>query len=61
MLGGLMTDTFSGEASFGIDETTNTESEKILQEAAAVAQSSVDTKFPNTPAESEVPSTTRSM
>ncbi len=24
MLGGLMTETFSGEASFGIDETTNT-------------------------------------
>ena len=61
MLGGLMTETFSGDASFGIDETTNTESEKILQEAAAVAQSSVDTKFPNTPTESEVSSTTRSM
>ena len=61
MLGGLMTETFSGESSFGIDETTNTESEKILQEAAAVAQSSVDTKFPNTPTESEVPSTTRFM
>ncbi len=61
MLGGLMTETFSGEASFGIDETTNTESEKILQEAAAVAQSSVDTKFPNTPTESEAPSTTRFM
>ena len=61
MLGGLMTETFSGDASFGIDETTNTESEKILQEAAAVAQSSVDTKFPNTPTESEVPSTTRFM
>jgi len=61
MLGGLMTETFSGEASFGIDETTNTESEKILQEAAAVAQSSVDTKFPNTPVESEIPSTTRFM
>ncbi len=61
MLGGLMTETFSGEASFGIDETTNTESEKILQEAAAVAQSSVDTKFPNTPTESDIPSTTRFM
>ena len=61
MLGGLMTETFSGDASFGIDETTNTESEKILQEAAAVAQSSVDTKFPNTPTESDIPSTTRFM
>ena len=65
MLGGLMTETFSGDASFGIAETTNTESEKILQEAAAVAESSVDTKFPNTPTntptESETPSTTRFM
>ena len=54
MLGGLMTDTFSGDASFGIDETTNAESDKILQEAAAVAESSVDSKFPNTPMESEI-------
>ena len=54
MLGGLMTDTFSGDATFGIDETTNGESDKILQEAAAVAESSVDSKFPNTPIESEI-------
>ncbi len=58
MLGGLMTETFSGDASFGIDESTNAESDKILQEAAAVAESSVDNKFPNTPMDSEVPSTT---
>ena len=58
MLGGLMTETFSGDATFGTDETTNSESEKILQEAAAVAESSVDDKFPNTPIESEVPSST---
>ncbi len=61
MLGGLMTETFSGDATFGIDETTNSESEKILQEATAVAESSVDDKFPNTPTESEVPSSTRFM
>lgn len=54
MLGGLMTDTFSGDASFGIDATTNNESEKILQEAAAVAETSVDSKFPTTPMESEI-------
>ena len=54
MLGGLMTDTFSGDASFGIDATTNDESEKILQEAAAVAETSVDNKFPTTPMESEI-------
>ena len=58
MLGGLMTDTFSGDASFGIDEATNAESDKILQEAAAVAESTVDNKFPNTPMDSEIPSTT---
>ena len=58
MLGGLMTETFSGDATFGTDETTNSESEKILQEAAAVAESSVDDKFPNTPTESEIPSST---
>ncbi len=61
MLGGLMTETFSGDATFGIDETSTSESEKILQEAAAVAESSVDSKFPNTPIESEVPSSTRFM
>lgn len=61
MLGGLMTDTFSGDGAFGIDESTNAESDKILQEAAAVAESSVDNKFPNTPTESEIPSSTRFM
>jgi len=58
MLGGLMTESFSGDATFGINESTNSESEKILQEAAAVAESTVDGKFPNTPIESEVPSST---
>jgi len=58
MLGGLMTESFSGDATFGTDQSTNSESEKILQEAAAVAESSVDGKFPNTPIESEVPSST---
>ena len=58
MLGGLMTETFSGDASFGIDETVNSESEKILQEASAVAESSVDSKLPTTPIDSEASSTT---
>ena len=49
MLGGLMTETFSGDATFGAETGTNEESEKILQEAAAVAESSVDNKFPETP------------
>jgi len=39
-----------------IDETTNTESEKILQEAAAVAENTVIDKLPSTPVESISPS-----
>jgi len=61
MLGGLMTETFSSDATFGVDTATNDESEKILQEAAAVAESSVDSKFPNTPIDSELTSSTRFM
>lgn len=49
MLGGFMTDSFSSDATFGMDETTNSESEKILQEAATVAESSVGTRLPSTP------------
>ena len=49
MLGGFMTDSFSSDATFGMDETTNSESEKILQEAAAVAENSVGDRFPSTP------------
>ncbi len=49
MLGGFMTDSFSSDATFGMDETTTSESEKILQEATAVAESSVGDRFPSTP------------
>ena len=50
MLNGLMTDTFhSGD--FGIDsEASSEESEKILQEAAAVAEAAVNDKLPSMPA-----------
>ena len=63
MLGGLMTETFSGDTSFGAEPTTNDESEKILQEAAAVAESAVNEKFPSMPVEETPPSssTTRYM
>ena len=47
MLGGFMTDSFSSDTTFGMDETTNSESEKILQEAAAVAESAVGDRFPS--------------
>lgn len=49
MLGGFMTDSFSNDATFGMDETTNSESEKILQEAAAVAENSIANRFPSMP------------
>ncbi len=46
MLGGFMIESFSGDAAFGMDETTNTESESILKEAAAV-ESSTGQMFPS--------------
>ncbi|MGI0069728.1 MAG: Snf7 family protein [Nitrosotalea sp.] len=50
MLGGLMTDSFHG-GDFGIDsEASSEESEKILQEAAAVAEAAVNDKLPSMPA-----------
>jgi division protein CdvB (Snf7/Vps24/ESCRT-III family) len=49
MLGGFMTESFSGDGAFGIDETTSMESEKILQEAAAVAENSTGDLFPSVP------------
>ena len=50
LLGGLMTDTFhSGD--FGIDsEATTEESEKILQEASAVAEAAANERLPSMPA-----------
>ena len=53
MLGGFMSNSFSTEATFGIDDSTNSESEKILQEAAAVAENSVEDKFPSMPADTK--------
>jgi len=50
LLGGFMTESFSGDGAFGIDETTNMESDKILQEAAAVAENSTGNLFPPVPA-----------
>ena len=58
MLGGLMTDTFTGDSSFGVEATTTAESDKILQEAAAVAESAVGEKFPSMPIEQATPSST---
>ena len=49
MLGGFMTESFSGDGAFGIDNSTSMESEKILQEAAAVAENSTGDLFPSVP------------
>lgn len=56
MLGGFMVDSFSSDATFGVDESTSGESEKILQEAAAVAENSVENKFPSTPVDAQASS-----
>ena len=62
MLGGLMTETFhSTDASTGVDAVMDAESEKIMQEATAVAeQQSVD-KFPTIPEQTSEPSPSRFM
>jgi division protein CdvB (Snf7/Vps24/ESCRT-III family) len=59
MLGGFMTESFSGDAAFGMDETTNAESESILKEAAAVAESSAGQMFPSVPTDTQEASTTK--
>jgi division protein CdvB (Snf7/Vps24/ESCRT-III family) len=49
MLGGLMTDTFHN-GDFGVDSgSTSEESEKILQEASAVAEAAINDKLPSMP------------
>ena len=59
MLGGFMTESFSGDAAFGIDESTNSESEKILREASAVAESSTGEMFPSVPSSSQQESSSK--
>jgi division protein CdvB (Snf7/Vps24/ESCRT-III family) len=58
MLGGFMTDSFAGDGAFGIDESTNMESDKILQEAAAVAENSTGDLFPSVPTSTTASTTT---
>lgn len=49
MLGGFMVDTFSGDSGFAVDAPATEESERILKEAAAIAENSVSDKFPDMP------------
>ena len=58
MLGGFMTESFSGDAAFGVDESSSAESEAILKEAAAVAESSAGQMFPSVPTSTQESSTT---
>jgi len=64
MLGGMMTETFhSSDTSFGVDAVMDSESEKIMQEASAVAEQQAGERFPSMPidtAESS-PSSSRFM
>ena len=53
-----MTESFSGDATFGVDESTNAESEAILKEAAAVAESSTSQMFPSVPTDTQETTTT---
>ncbi len=59
MLGGFMTESFSGDVAFGVDQTTNAESENILKEAAAVAESSAGQMFPSVPTNTQEASTAK--
>jgi division protein CdvB (Snf7/Vps24/ESCRT-III family) len=59
MLGGFMTESFSGDAAFGTDETMTAESESILKEAAAVAESSAGQMFPSVPSDSQEATTSK--
>jgi division protein CdvB (Snf7/Vps24/ESCRT-III family) len=62
MLGGLMTETFhSTDASVGVDAVMNSDAEKILQEASAVAEQQSGDKFPSIPNTVSEPSPSRFM
>jgi len=62
MLGGLMTETFhSPDASFGADAVMNSDAEKILQEASAVAEQQSGDRFPSIPDQVSEPSQSRFM
>ena len=67
MLSGMMADSFAGsDSTFSVNETTNSESEKILQEASAVAEQQTSERLPPMPQEqilsqTESPSNTSSQ
>jgi len=65
MLSGMMADSFAGsDSTFAVNETTNSESEKILQEASAVAEQQTSERLPpmpEQPVSTSQPSSTNSV
>ena len=59
-LNGLMVDSLSGDAFNMESDVSNEETEKILQEASAVAEQQTGYKFPSVPSLDELPSQTSS-
>ena len=59
-LNGLMVDSLSGDAFNMESDVSNEETEKILQEASAVAEQQTGDKFPSEPSLDELPSQTSS-
>ena len=55
-LNGLMTDSLSGDAFNMEADVSNEETDKILQEASAVAEQQIGDKFPSVPSIDELPS-----
>ena len=55
-LNGLMVDSLSGDAFNMESDVSNEETDKILQEASAVAEQQIGDKFPSVPTLSELPS-----
>ena len=65
MLSGMMADSFAGsDSTFSVNETTNSESKKILQEASAVAEQQTSERLPpmpEQPVSTSQPSSTNSV
>ena len=59
-LNGLMVDSLSGDAFNMESDVSNEETDKILQEASAVAEQQIGDKFPSVPSLDELPSQTSS-
>jgi len=57
-LNGLMVDSLSGDAFNMESDVSNEETDKILQEASAVAEQQIGDKFPSVPSIDELPSQT---